>query len=327
MSFHQKKEKSQPVVPSKMEMIKLARTKLGMDIEKFYNIAVIGNVDAGKSTLINVMRRLPDAEIQSKDNHGSAAVGNDVTTMEIKPYYFADNEHSSIVLWDVPGTGVLSHRSATYFQDNVLYAFDCLILLTKDTLTESDYNLTEKALEWHIPIVLAYSRADETLKNVLRLKKEQGLVHTEDDKKKVFENAIADIKGRTFSKLPQDLKIIFGALNQSINVISSISFRKFLANPQGSKVLHELLAKETTDFSNMVLLKAMERRLAANPANQLQSQKSQQQQNPGGIVEETNRFVKAISSPNQSNVNTNNSITTSPSSDQPNASSTTDSKK
>lgn len=37
-------------------------------------------------------------------------------------------ELQNIVLWDMPGSGTATHPTESYFKDNVLYAFDGLLI-------------------------------------------------------------------------------------------------------------------------------------------------------------------------------------------------------
>lgn len=140
------------------DLIADARVKLGMDVRNHFNFAVVGRSGVGKSTLINAYRRL-------KDNHSEAArVGETETTTQITRY--ADPLNPHIMLWDLPGAGTLRQPEATYFEDNMLYAFDCILVLSADRFMKLDYDIANKAVQYKRACAFVRTKADQSLKSI-----------------------------------------------------------------------------------------------------------------------------------------------------------------
>jgi len=140
---------------SKEELIAEAQKTLGLDVRYNYNFAVVGQSGAGKSSLVNAFRGLHDYDREA------ARVGEAETTCRVTPY--PHPEHPHIVIWDLPGAGTVAHPSETYFEDKMLYAFDCLIIVTGDRFTQIDMAIAKKASTWGVPLFFVRGKADQAL--------------------------------------------------------------------------------------------------------------------------------------------------------------------
>uniref|UniRef100_A0A914PLB2 IRG-type G domain-containing protein n=1 Tax=Panagrolaimus davidi TaxID=227884 RepID=A0A914PLB2_9BILA len=131
-----------------------ARRKLGLDTS-FFNFGISGHTKTGKSSLINAIL-----------NSGEAAMTDVFEATESISHYNVKSV-PNVVVWDIPGSGTRKHGSGkTYFMDKCLYMFDCLIILTQDTITEEEIGLAKLSLDVGMPVIFVRSRCDMTLMNL-----------------------------------------------------------------------------------------------------------------------------------------------------------------
>ncbi|KAI1475074.1 interferon-inducible GTPase-domain-containing protein [Daldinia eschscholtzii] len=109
--------------------IKYARAVAGYE-EGCVNIALIGNRETGKSSLINSLRGL------SHTDRDAAEVGEAETTLRRKKY--KDKNHKNVVWYDIPGSGTRGVSAFNYYYNNDLYAYDKIVFIHSKILTESD---------------------------------------------------------------------------------------------------------------------------------------------------------------------------------------------
>ncbi|ORE11662.1 hypothetical protein BCV72DRAFT_246705 [Rhizopus microsporus var. microsporus] len=105
----------------------MVRRAIGLDCDRFYNIAVVGAAGTGKSSLVNGILGYPD-----NDQYAAAIHEAGGHTTEPRGYRHPDLRN--MILWDMPGAGTLANNDKTYFEDNYLYAFDSLIIVTAESL-------------------------------------------------------------------------------------------------------------------------------------------------------------------------------------------------
>jgi hypothetical protein len=70
--------------------------------------------------------------------------------------------HPSIphmVFWDIPGGGEYDHPAATYWEDQCLDLFDCLIVVINTRFSEVAKYVCDKALEQHRPFIIVHSKS------------------------------------------------------------------------------------------------------------------------------------------------------------------------
>uniref|UniRef100_A0A914EPW5 IRG-type G domain-containing protein n=1 Tax=Acrobeloides nanus TaxID=290746 RepID=A0A914EPW5_9BILA len=145
--------------------VKMAKEKLGIDTNNYFNFAFVGHAKTGKSSLINAIRGMTDDQI------GSAKVGITETTHEIQYYVFPNNRYKHVRIYDIPGAGTLTHGASNYYEDKSLCAFDCLIICTQDTLGQEEIEFAMKALRYRQAITFVRSRCDIALDTLKKLRK------------------------------------------------------------------------------------------------------------------------------------------------------------
>lgn len=92
------------------------------------NIVVTGNLNAGKSSLINAIR---NRAIHDDDY---APTGAAETTMNRDRY--ADPIHDGYIWYDTPGAGTQNVTAFGYYYNQNLFAYDLVVLVHDSTLTE-----------------------------------------------------------------------------------------------------------------------------------------------------------------------------------------------
>ena len=66
----------------------------------------------------------------------------------------------NVRLYDVPGSGSMTHQSKEYYQEKALCGFDCLVILVQQTLCEDEVKFALAALEYHQKVVFVRSQCD-----------------------------------------------------------------------------------------------------------------------------------------------------------------------
>eukprot|EP01054_Gregarina_sp_Poly1_P003386 Gregarina_sp_Poly_1__3385@NODE_1978_length_2942_cov_217_412174_g1274_i0_p1_GENE_NODE_1978_length_2942_cov_217_412174_g1274_i0NODE_1978_length_2942_cov_217_412174_g1274_i0_p1_ORF_typecomplete_len347_score43_21IIGP/PF05049_13/7_6e50MMR_HSR1/PF01926_23/0_0004RsgA_GTPase/PF03193_16/0_0082RsgA_GTPase/PF03193_16/5_9e03FeoB_N/PF02421_18/0_024AIG1/PF04548_16/0_026Tropomyosin/PF00261_20/0_022Tropomyosin/PF00261_20/5_3e03Roc/PF08477_13/0_2Roc/PF08477_13/2_2e03Dynamin_N/PF00350_23/0_19ABC_tran/PF00005_27/8 len=126
-----------------------------------FHLAVSGFSGTGKSSFINGIRGIRNGA------SGSAADGLVETTDKVRSYQ--DPVPRFKILWfDFPGGGTLRVSGATYFLNQALYVFDCVIVVIGDRILEDDISILQNSKSWNIPTFIVRSRADITIQNILR---------------------------------------------------------------------------------------------------------------------------------------------------------------
>ncbi|RCH97165.1 hypothetical protein CU097_012710 [Rhizopus azygosporus] len=139
----------------------MVRRAIGLDCDRFYNIAVVGAAGTGKSSLVNGILGYPD-----NDQYAAAIHEAGGHTTEPRGYRHPDLRN--MILWDMPGAGTLTNNDKTYFEDNYLYAFDSLIIVTAERLQAIDLEIAAKAQEYHIPVLFVRNRCDQSLQSKIK---------------------------------------------------------------------------------------------------------------------------------------------------------------
>lgn len=134
-----------------------------MNVVDHYNFALTGQSGCGKSTLINAVRMRRDGDPDA------AAVGETETTTKIQKYIHPEFDY--IVLWDLPGAGTLKQPANTYFLENLLYAFDVLLILSADRFLEIDFQIAKQAKDFKRAFAFVRTKADLSLRSMVRRNK------------------------------------------------------------------------------------------------------------------------------------------------------------
>jgi len=141
----------------KVQVYSDARKELKLDGVNKINIGFCGQTKAGKSRLVNTLRKV------KKGDPDWAPEGESECTLKITPYPLS--EKSSVVFWDIPGAGTANIASDTYFSKNFLYIFDVLLLMISETLREEDIVFARLATEHKVPWAFVRSKCDRELRN------------------------------------------------------------------------------------------------------------------------------------------------------------------
>uniref|UniRef100_A0AC34F2J5 IRG-type G domain-containing protein n=1 Tax=Panagrolaimus sp. ES5 TaxID=591445 RepID=A0AC34F2J5_9BILA len=146
-------------------IIENAKKKLNLDTKKFYNIAFVGLMKIGKGSLINAIRGISD------EDKGAVPVGITETTHAIQSYEFSNFELGHVKLYDIPSSLTFIHNDVDYYQDKCLCAFDCLIILCEDFLSNEEIKIALQSLKFNQRVVFVRSRFDIAMANAKRSKR------------------------------------------------------------------------------------------------------------------------------------------------------------
>ncbi len=96
---------------------------------------------------------------------GAADVGITETTLQPEPYLLP--AAASCVLWDMPGVNTISNPANTYFRNNLLGAFDMLLLVSADTVLEQDVAILQQAHASGSIVAVIRTKSDAHTKNII----------------------------------------------------------------------------------------------------------------------------------------------------------------
>ncbi|KAF9818981.1 hypothetical protein IEO21_02395 [Rhodonia placenta] len=109
--------------------------------EGMFHFAIAGVAGSGKSSLINAFRT------------GVVETTNKITR-------FADpNPANPFVWYDIPGAGTLNVPDWVYFNEQGLYAFDCIIVLTDNRFMQTDEAILRNCARFNIPAYIVRSKS------------------------------------------------------------------------------------------------------------------------------------------------------------------------
>jgi small GTP-binding protein len=121
------------------------------------NVAVVGNSGAGKSLLINKLRKLkPGSE------HW-APVGVKETTFAAAMYVYPG--FPRVRLWDLPGAGTTNFPQESYIRDTGLRYFDSVLILAAGRFTTTETLLREELMKYGVPRFMVRSKIDVDVYN------------------------------------------------------------------------------------------------------------------------------------------------------------------
>ncbi|OPB45545.1 hypothetical protein A0O28_0077550 [Trichoderma guizhouense] len=120
------------------------------------NIAVAGNVNAGKSSLLNAIRNLKEG-----DTDWAPTGSSEVTRQR---HRYPDPAHKC-VWYDLPGAGTQSVTAYGYYYSQKLFAYDKVILVHETTLTESDIRLLQVCEYFKQPCIVVRTKSDMHINN------------------------------------------------------------------------------------------------------------------------------------------------------------------
>ncbi|XP_067889093.1 uncharacterized protein [Heterodontus francisci] len=99
------------------------------------NIGITGEAGAGKSSLVNAMRGIPD------DQHGAAPTGVTETTMV--PTRYTHPIFTNVHIWDLPGLGTPNFQLEKYREQVGFDRYDFFIIVASERFKENHTKLAE----------------------------------------------------------------------------------------------------------------------------------------------------------------------------------------
>ncbi|KAG7405713.1 Interferon-inducible GTPase 1 [Fusarium oxysporum f. sp. raphani] len=99
------------------------------------NIVFAGNLNAGKSSMINAIRNRT-----SQDDDYAPTGASEVT---LERHRYPDPIHAGFVWYDTRGSGTESVTAFNHYYSQQLYAYDLVVLVHDSTLTQSDIRILQ----------------------------------------------------------------------------------------------------------------------------------------------------------------------------------------
>ncbi|XP_041055650.1 LOW QUALITY PROTEIN: uncharacterized protein LOC121284321 [Carcharodon carcharias] len=192
------------------------------------NIGVTGEAGAGKSSLVNALRGLPD------DQHGAAATGVTETTMRPARYPQSIN---NLQIWDLPGLGTLKFQLENYREKVGFSRYDFFIIVASGRFKENHTKLAKWINESGAGFYFVCTKIDRDIEATLKRRR------TSFNQHQVLETIRED--------LLRDLGE-HGVKSPQIFHVSACNFEDY-----DSKRLLETLEREVPKFRKRVFLRSI----------------------------------------------------------------------
>ncbi|GCC17079.1 hypothetical protein chiPu_0021487 [Chiloscyllium punctatum] len=193
------------------------------------NVGVIGEAGAGKSSLVNALRGVPD------DHPGAAPTGVTETTVVPSPYPHPAFHH--IVLWDLPGLGTLDFQPESYREKVGFHRYDFFIIVASERFKASHATLAKWIQESGAHFYFARSKIDN---DVAACQRQQGPITDQHE-------TLHKIREEAVNYLTQQ-----GVHSPQVFLISSPFFKDY-----DSKQLQETLERDVPKFRKQAFLKSI----------------------------------------------------------------------
>ncbi|XP_060593493.1 interferon-gamma-inducible GTPase 10-like [Ruditapes philippinarum] len=120
-------------------------------------IAVTGNSGAGKSSLINALRGIPQWD------PNAAKEGVKETTTRKTSYSFPGNDQ--IELYDIPGVGTVEHPIESYMQEMNFEQYDFILIVSSERFSQNDALIIKELEHLQKPFYLVRSKIASEVEN------------------------------------------------------------------------------------------------------------------------------------------------------------------
>ncbi|XP_052777620.1 T-cell-specific guanine nucleotide triphosphate-binding protein 2-like isoform X2 [Mya arenaria] len=162
------------------------------------NIAVTGEVGAGKSSFINSIRGL------MADDPGAADVG--AVKRTLKPTSYAQPDNPNLQVWDLPGVGTSTFTRENYLQEVGFSRFDFVLLLSSSRFKENDIWLAKEILrlEPNFNLFFVRTKIDDDLRAADRSRRK---IKTAKDKQELLQIVKRDVMRNLLNERISNAKI------------------------------------------------------------------------------------------------------------------------
>ncbi len=99
--------------------------------------------------------------------HTAGAADMGITETTLQPESYPLPAATSCILWDMPGVNTVSNPANTYFKDNLLGAFDILLLVSADTVLEQDVAILQQAHSSGSIVAVIRTKSDTHTDNII----------------------------------------------------------------------------------------------------------------------------------------------------------------
>ncbi|KAL4066455.1 interferon-inducible GTPase-domain-containing protein [Scleroderma yunnanense] len=218
-----------PVILPTTEEVAAAKARVQYQ-DGLFHFAVAGVAGSGKSSLVNAIR---------------ARTGVVETTSSIGRYPDPDPKHP-FVWYDIPEAGTLAQSDCQYFNNQGLFAFDCIVVLLDNRFTQIDVAILTNCRRFQIPTYIVRLKADVHIDNIIA---DMKCADDEEDDDSTREQFIAARRSIVESNL-RDAKLP----EQRVYCIS----KKALLSIKKGKLLPEAI--DEVEFIQDILKEAQSRR-------------------------------------------------------------------
>jgi GTP-binding protein EngB required for normal cell division len=200
-----------PINPITTEQIDAARKRYHYQ-DHLFHVAVAGVAGAGKSSLVNAFCGLRDID------NGAAHTGD--PTRDVSRY----SGQPPVVWYDFPGAETRNVPSWDYFNQQCLYAFDCIVLVVDNRFMDTDRYILEscRLIEPPIPTFIVRSKSDQQIRNLY----DSALGDEDEDemddsvKKSLLSSCVAQYVQSTKENIRQNLREVGMDENQKVYLVS-----------------------------------------------------------------------------------------------------------
>lgn len=204
----------------------------------------------------------PRDSVRNHDKEKAAPVGRTETTDTILPYKFSTKYFplQHVVLWNMPGSGTVNHPSESYFNDNVLYAFDCLLITSQSgSFGKEQISIMNEAQKYRTPLVLLITKMEQAVADEVETQFQNQINYhpTLDEHRSIVKQIIEQMK--SYAESQQNI-----VPRSRIFVISAKNFRNYCKSTNALNGVnadeYQLLSGEMAQLIQLLTHEASSRR-------------------------------------------------------------------